>query len=93
MYNCQVCGKTVGPGVRAFLIVAKRQRWSHPYRPKVNRIKIEDKWELTDDPGGEGYQIKKELRACPDCRHYSPELSENPSAFEASLKPSVTLKM
>lgn len=76
MYNCQVCGKTVPAGVRCFVITAATKEVVHPYRPKAHRIRIDDKWEMIDDPGGRGLQIKRELRACPDCQHYSPMLSE-----------------
>lgn len=75
MYNCQVCGKTVKANTRCFIIVTKTVDFFHPYRNKVHKIKIEDKWEYFDDPGGRGKQIKKEMKACPDCQHYSPELA------------------
>jgi hypothetical protein len=76
MFNCEVCGTTVPPGTPCHVIVAQTMEVEHPYRPRANRIKIEDKWEFSDDPGGYGKQIKKELRVCPDCQHYSPELAE-----------------
>ena len=83
MFNCQVCGKTSRLGGKCHLITAKRKMVDHPFRSGANRIKNEEtgRWEYNADPGGQGWQIVQELKACDECRHYSPLLAEDTMAF------------
>ncbi|MBX3251064.1 MAG: hypothetical protein KF901_28055 [Myxococcales bacterium] len=39
----------------------------YPSRPKAHRMRIARKVKLTDDPGGAGYEIAREARACARC--------------------------
>lgn len=86
MFNCQVCGKTTKEGTKCHLITAKRKMHEHPYRSGANRLKDHEtgKWEYIADPGGRGWQIVRELKACEDCKHYSPLLAEDPKATLAA---------
>ena len=82
MFNCNVCGKTAKLGTKCHMILAKRKMHQHPFRPGANRIRNEEtgRWEFTADPGGRGWQIVKEVKACDECKHYSPLLAEDPQA-------------
>ncbi|GMU81064.1 MAG: hypothetical protein AMXMBFR47_09350 [Planctomycetota bacterium] len=66
MYYCQVCGSLVPPCTPSRLVVVKTRRVRFPYRKEVNPTP-HLKPKLRDDPGGEGTQIVRELRACPGC--------------------------
>jgi hypothetical protein len=54
----------------------------HPYRATANRLKNHEtgRWEFIPDFGGTGWQIKREIKACDDCKTYSPELATDPQA-------------
>jgi hypothetical protein len=39
----------------------------YPPRPKANQIVRDGKVKYIDDPGGKGYEIVKEVTACPRC--------------------------
>lgn len=73
-FRCEVCGNAVEPGINARkLVVAKRMK-EYPYRREVHRKmvldekgRLKEKW--TDDVGGLGWEIARELMACHDCAH------------------------
>jgi hypothetical protein len=67
MYRCEKCGKIVPPGKRCKKIIAQTKVMNHPYRNGANATKVEDRWEYTDDIGGQGQQIVKELKVCEAC--------------------------
>ena len=79
MFICDVCGKVTKEGEKSHMIVAQRRFVTYPYRPGANRIKNQEtlKYDFIPDTGGEGWQIVKELRACGDCKSYSPELDNH----------------
>ncbi len=55
------------PGTRAVKIPIKLRATEYPSRPKANKHRIGRKTRLFDDPGGAGYEIAKEVLACPQC--------------------------
>lgn len=68
MYRCDVCGKVTQPSESCKVIISKKREKNYRFRPGVNRVKREDgKWEYTNDNGGEGTEISKELKVCSKC--------------------------
>lgn len=71
MYRCELCQKVVKPKTPCHHVTLEKRMFDHPYRPKVNKVYfIEEgkrKKEWMDDPGGRGYQITREVKACPEC--------------------------
>ena len=78
MYRCEVCGRLVPPGTRCNKIVVKQRGKVYPYRKKAHPGYLKKFGEFTplrskrnsdrlDDPGGEGHETAKEVRACPEC--------------------------
>lgn len=70
MYRCQMCGQSTKPGQPIQRVVTQtRIKEYHPrvyWTPGKAGRKVED-------PGGEGREIAKELKVCPDCsfRHWA----------------------
>jgi len=52
------------PATRVTVETRYRQ---YPKRPKAHPVKRKGKIEMVDDPGGEGYEIAREVLACPTC--------------------------
>ena len=74
MYRCQICNKVVPPRTKAYCIPVETRFRRYPFRPKANRVVRENPDEdkkgkivYIDDPGGEGYEIAREVLACPEC--------------------------
>jgi hypothetical protein len=72
MFRCQLCGVAVGPRVRAARIIVKRRVKQYPFRKEANTVYRPDrdgkmKEKKIDDPGGTGWEIAREARACPAC--------------------------
>src|SRR5262249_44786018 len=75
MYRCQLCGTTVPPGTPCHRLVVQTRPARYPFRSRANcfrrlvndgkRKKHKDIY--TDDPGGTGSQIVREVMACPAC--------------------------
>jgi hypothetical protein len=75
MFRCEVCSCVVPLRTRSRrLVIASRKR-DYPYRPKANIHRYLDlssgrpkkKEKLTDDPGGIGREIVREVKVCPAC--------------------------
>ena len=79
MFVCQLCGGVVPPRTPAAKVVVHRRPKRYPARPGANKIFRTDdrgksKERVTDDPGGIGWEIGREVLACPDCAvRYSPQ--------------------
>jgi hypothetical protein len=71
MYRCQLCGTVVPPRTPCHRLVVQTRPAQYPFRHAVNRVMHLDKgkWKekYTDDPGGTGETIQRELNACPSC--------------------------
>src|SRR5262249_17869406 len=71
MYRCQMCGAVVPPRTPCHRLVVQTRPARYPFRPEVNRVgrwvngKPKERW--TDDPGGSGPQVFREVNACPAC--------------------------
>jgi hypothetical protein len=80
MYHCELCQRLVPPHTPATLVVLQTRRVHYPDRQNANRapnkrsgkrkayfVPHDPHHDPRDDPGGHGYEIVKEARACPDC--------------------------
>ena len=73
MYRCQLCGGVAPAGTRAVKVVVERRPVTYPRRRDANRVRRQNprtgqwKWETTDDPGGTGAEIAREVTACSGC--------------------------
>jgi len=78
MFNCDFCGKTAKPGTPCATIVTKRETIEHPARAAAHRFRAwvvefgieKRKIETRDDPGGIGWRIVEEKKACPSCADF-----------------------
>ncbi len=77
MFKCELCEhvpefKGRGPRVqpprtRAVKVPIELRPTEYPSRPKANKLRVGRKSRLFDDPGGAGYEISREVLACPTC--------------------------
>ena len=72
MFRCQLCGGVVPPRTRATRVVVCRRPKPYPFRSQANVIYRPDRDgkmrpHTTDDPGGVGWEIVREVLACPTC--------------------------
>ncbi|MBY0457802.1 MAG: hypothetical protein K2V38_10725 [Gemmataceae bacterium] len=77
MFVCQLCGVTVPPRVPAARVVTRRRSKQYAFRPNANVLWRPDaqgkrKKRTTHDPGGQGWEIAHEARACPACASLPP---------------------
>lgn len=75
-FKCGICETQIKPKEKAYRIVTETREVTYPYREGANTFfrseKIDDVWikgkiEKSDDPGGKGIQIAKEVLACKSC--------------------------
>ncbi len=81
-YTCEFCKKTPKPGTPAKKVVLTTRPKNYEYRREVNRFSYYDEdgqkqVEYRDDPGGQGYEIVREVTACPNCEMKHNETSSN----------------
>ncbi len=62
-----MCGEAKGPRVAAVRVVVEWRRVVFPFRKEVNRFWRDGRERWSDDPGGEGLQVVREVTACPAC--------------------------
>jgi hypothetical protein len=71
MFRCQLCGTVVPPRTPSHRVVVQSRPKRYPYRPRANSffrwVKGKHKKLHTDDPGGSGTAIVREVRACAAC--------------------------
>jgi hypothetical protein len=74
MFLCQLCGVVVPPRIPATRVVVNRRPKQYPFRFEANVFYRPDpkkegkiKEHKTDDPGGLGWEIAREVLACPRC--------------------------
>ena len=72
MYRCEQCGAIAPPNTPAIRLAILTRPKTYPYRSKANRVAYLDenckhKVTYTDDPGGIGREIEKEITVCPAC--------------------------
>jgi len=67
MYICQICKTCVPAKTPATRVTVETRYRQYPKRLKAHPVKRKGKIEMVDDPGGEGYEIAREVLACPTC--------------------------
>jgi hypothetical protein len=71
MYRCELCGAIAPSHTRSYLVALETREKVYPLRPEVFRAKQmvhgKEKEVWKDDPGGRGWEIVREARACPSC--------------------------
>lgn len=67
MYRCDLCNRIVAAGNRAANLVLEHRQRRYPPRAKANPIRRNGKKKRTDDPGGTGSEIVREVKVCPAC--------------------------
>lgn len=71
MYKCEVCGNTAPPHTPAHKVIVETRGVTFPLRPKAFACWKQQgerrKFVRPDDPGGVGWQIAREVTACPAC--------------------------
>ena len=72
MFRCQLCQCVVPARTPCQYLVVKRRPKEYPYRSRANVfVRTNEagkrKEQHTDDPGGQGQEIAKEVMICPTC--------------------------
>lgn len=67
MYRCEICKKIVPANTKAHRITLETRYRRYPVRIKAHRRVPHGKEHHQDDPGGFGYEIVREVIACPEC--------------------------
>jgi hypothetical protein len=71
MYRCEICSDLSKPNTPAHKLILKTRTTIYPKRPKVfacwKRVRDGTKFTRTDDPGGVGQQIVREVTVCLQC--------------------------
>lgn len=67
MYRCLICGEVAPPNTPATRIVLAVRPITYPYRSFAHHRKRRGIHRWIPDPGGTGYEIAKEVTACPSC--------------------------
>jgi hypothetical protein len=72
MFICQICGGLVPPRTPAIRVVLQSRPKHYPFRPHANvfhRLDTSGKMKAhtSDDPGGTGWEIAREVLCCPVC--------------------------
>ena len=72
MFRCQLCRCVVPPRTPCQHFVVVQRHKEYPYRPRANtfvRTNETGKRKVyqTDDPGGAGQEVVKEVMVCPAC--------------------------
>ena len=85
MFVCQICGGVVPPRTPAIRIVTSRRHKQYPFRSRANLLYRPDssgkvKEYFTDDPGGTGWEIAREILSCPRCADSTQELDQKAGA-------------
>ncbi len=83
MYRCEFCKAVQPPRTRCQHVPVETRPAEYPSRPKANKLRIGRKNKHFDDPGGAGYEIKREALACPSCaaEFYQKQREAEESAF------------
>jgi len=72
MFRCQLCQCVVPPRTPCHRLVLQSRSKVYPFRSRANTfVRTDDKGKRkvyhTDDPGGKGQEIFKEVAVCPAC--------------------------
>lgn len=72
VYKCQICGKSAPPRTPILRLVTLTRPREYPPRPKVNAYVKDKRVIRTNDPGGVGTEIVREIAICPECLRARP---------------------
>jgi hypothetical protein len=67
MFRCQLCWCAVGPRTAAAHLVVEKRARRYSLRTRANLVVRKHKKHHTDDPGGNGQEIVREVLVCPAC--------------------------
>ena len=72
MFRCQLCQAVVPPRTPCHHVILDRRRKVYPYRSGANTfVRTNESGKRkeyhTDDPGGEGHEVIREVIVCPAC--------------------------
>jgi hypothetical protein len=67
MFRCQLCSCVVPPRTRVRRLVLDQRTRQYPARPRANLVVRDGKKHHTDDPGGKGHEVGREVLVCPAC--------------------------
>jgi len=67
LYRCHLCGVVVPPNTPAHRKVVETRRREYPFRKDAHLFIKEGRPKKTDDPGGVGFEIVREVVVCPSC--------------------------
>jgi len=67
LYRCQVCSAVVRANTPAHRKVVETRRRKYLFREKANLFMKEGRLKKTDDSGGVGDEIVREILVCPSC--------------------------
>ena len=71
MFKCGQCGRQTAPGEKSQVVVVDTELHTFPRRLRANTFKRKGSVEHSDDEGGKGMQIVREIRVGKCC--FSPE--------------------
>ncbi|MEZ4287167.1 MAG: hypothetical protein R3A47_03275 [Polyangiales bacterium] len=87
MFRCELseiipdlkgCGSSVSrPGEKSVMVTVEQRPAEYPSRAKAQRLRVGRKTKYADDPGGAGYEIVKQVRACTRCAEDFRAMREN----------------
>ena len=69
MFVCDLCGISVPPKTKANRVPIEKRPRHYPARKTTSKVSPKGKTRSRhrDDPGGQGWEIVKEVITCPDC--------------------------
>jgi len=72
MFRCQLCQCIVAPRTPSQRLVLNWRSKEYPYRSRANTfVRTDEKGKRkeyhSDDPGGKGQEVAKEVIVCPTC--------------------------
>jgi hypothetical protein len=72
MFRCQLCQCVVPPRTPGHRLTVEWRGKEYPYRSQANTfVRLNEKGKRkehhTDDPGGEGQEVVREVIVCPAC--------------------------
>lgn len=85
MFVCQICGGVVPPRNPAIRVVVSRRPKQYSFRHRANVHYRPDatgkaKEHVTDDPGGDGWEIAREVLSCATCADAAQAITVKPEA-------------
>lgn len=67
MFRCHFCAVVAPAKTKAARIPVEARARTYPSRPLAHPYHHDGKLKRHDDPGGAGYEIVREVLACPEC--------------------------